>query len=199
MTRQRKRAGLIMKATMALLFLLGCARVTVDSKQPIKVDVTMRLDIYQHVAKDVTAIEDMISAPIAGQGKTSFLFFGVDEAYAQEESDFPSDVMAAIELRKTRRNNLVIWEEKGAIGEGADGFVVVRDISIAEHAYPSYAEHVLTIVEEENRDRKIIYEYVSNKNGAAQDETGRLFAKRIQADAPQGTPIEAPDGSWNTR
>ena len=191
MTRQRERAGLIIKVTMALLFLLGCARVTVDSKQPIKVDVTMRLDIYQHVAKDVTAIEDMISAPIAGSGKTSFLFFGVNEAYAQEEPDYPSDVKAAIERRKERRDALTSFEAKGAIGENARGLVEVKDASAGSE--------VSKLVSEENSDRNIIYKYVASKNGAAQDETGRLFAKRIQADAPPGTPSEAPDGSWNTR
>ena len=191
MTRQRERAGLMIKATMALLFLLGCARVTVESKQPIKLDVTMRLDIYQHVAKDVTAIEDMISAPGAGQGKTSFLSFGVNEAYAQEESDFPSDVKAAIERRKERRLALTSWEAKGAIGENTRGLVEVK--------VASAGSEVSNLVQKENSDRNIIYKYVASKNGAVEDETGRLFAKRIQADAPQGTPIEAPDGSWNTR
>lgn len=191
MIKQRERAGLIMKATMALLFLLGCARVTVDSKQPIKVDVTMRLDIYQHVAKDVTAIEDMISAPSASKGKTSFLSFGVNEAYAQEEPDFPSDVKAAIERRKERRLTLTSWEAKGAIGENTRGLVEVKDASAGSE--------VSNLVQEENSDRNSIYNYVASKNGASEDETGKLFAKRIQADAPQGTPIEAPDGSWNIR
>ena len=194
---RRGRIGLTMKAAMVLLFLLGCARVTVDAKQPIKLDVTMRLDIYQHVAKDVTAIEDMISAPnTAGaasgtQGKTSLLSFGVKEAYAQEESDYPSDVKAAIERRKERRPALTSFEAKGAIGENARGLVEVKNASAGSD--------VSSIAQEENSDRNIIYNYVSSKNGAAQDETGKLFAKRIQADVPQGTPIEAPDGSWNTR
>jgi uncharacterized protein YdbL (DUF1318 family) len=188
---QRERAGFVMKAAMALLFLLGCARVTVDAKQPIKVDVTMRLDIYQHVAKDVTAIEDMISAPKSGQGKTSFLSFGVTEAYAQEEPDYPSDVKATIERRKERRNALTSLEAKGAIGENARGLVEVKDASAGSE--------VSKLVSEENSDRNIIYKYVALKNGAVEDETGRLFAKRIQADAPQGTPIEGPDGSWTTR
>jgi len=194
---QRERAGLIMKATMALLFLLGCARVTVDSKQPIKVDVTMRLDIYQHVAKDVTAIEDMISQPSAasaGLGKTSFLSFGVNEAYAQEESDFLPDVKAAIERRKERRLTLTSWEAKGVIGENARGFVEVKAASAA-----SAGSEVSSLAQEENMDRKTIYKSVASKNGAAEEETGKLFAKRIQSDAPQGTPIEGIDGGWNTK
>ncbi len=191
MNRHKGKAVLAMKATIALLFLLGCARVTVGSKEPIKLDVTMRLDVYQHVAKDVTAIEDMITAPSAGHGQTSFLFLGVNDAYAQEESDFPADVKAAIERRKERRSTLVSWEAKGAIGENAIGLVEIKD--------PSAASEVSGLVSDENSDRNIIYGHVASKNGAAEDETGRLFAKRIQADAPQGTPVESPNGSWTTR
>ncbi|MDP2911312.1 MAG: hypothetical protein Q8N76_03140, partial [Candidatus Omnitrophota bacterium] len=48
--------------SIALVAFLGCARVRVEApKDPIKLDISMRLDIYQHVAKDIDAIEGIVS------------------------------------------------------------------------------------------------------------------------------------------
>lgn len=178
---------------LALFFLLGCARVNLTAKEPIKLDVTMRLDIYQHVAQDADEIENMISAPAAekraASDKTSWLMFGVQEVYAQEDGSYPADVQAAIDARKDRRQILLAWESKGVIGENAAGFAEVRDPAAADSSVFSY-------VSAENADRQIIYEYVARKNGTESSETGKVFAKRIQVDVPGGTPIQSSDGNW---
>ena len=171
---------------LALFFILGCARVNLTSKEPIKLDVTMRLDIYQHVAKDANAIEDMISSP-----KTSWLDLGVQEAFAQEEG-FPVDVQAAIDARKARRSELVGWLEKGVVGENADGFVEVRNAAAGD-------DSVVALVSDENKDRRLIYAHVAKKNGTEASQTGRVFAKRIQSDAPAGSPVQSSDGIWTTK
>jgi uncharacterized protein YdbL (DUF1318 family) len=181
---------------LALFFLLGCARVNLTSKDPIKLDVTMRLDIYQHVANDANAIEDMIASPKEEKGttlgKTSWLVWGLQEAYAQEEANFPAGVQAAIDARKERRPELLRWESRGAVGENAKGYVEIRDESAADVT-------VASLVSEENKDRALIYDYVSNKNGTTSSETGKVFAKRIQSDAPGGTPVESAGGSWSQK
>ncbi len=52
-----------------VIFALGCARVRVETpKEGIKVDISMRLDIYQHVSKDIDDIESMVS------GRSSDIF-----------------------------------------------------------------------------------------------------------------------------
>ena len=68
---------------------LGCARVRVEApKEPIKVDISMRLDIYQHVEKDIDAIENIVSGPpgeqkAADKGKQSFLSYFLETAFAE--------------------------------------------------------------------------------------------------------------------
>ncbi len=55
-----------------LVVFFGCARVRVEApKEAIKLDISMRLDIYQHVTKDIDAIEDIVSGgsskPLSGE------------------------------------------------------------------------------------------------------------------------------------
>jgi uncharacterized protein YdbL (DUF1318 family) len=179
---------------LAFFVLLGCARVSIDTKKPIQVDVKMRVDIYQHVAQDVANIEDMISSEPKAKGaeQVSLFFLGVREAWAQEEADYPENVRAAIERRKERRSELVSWEARGVIGENMRGQVELVHRAVADNS-------AVGLVEQENRDRSIIYAYVAGKNNASVDETAAVFAKRIQADAPSGTPIQSSGGEWTTK
>jgi uncharacterized protein YdbL (DUF1318 family) len=187
--------GLLIKLSLAMFVFLGCARLSIDSKQPIKLDVTMRLDIYQHVSKDVDSIENLISGsasenPPAVPLKTSLFSIGVETAYAQEDSVFPPDVMQAIESRKERRDKLVALEAQGVIGEDFNGLVALKGAG---------GDVAASVVSEENNDRKKIYGYVAEKNGAGYQETARISARRIQSDAPSGTPVETAAGVWSTK
>jgi len=179
---------------LTFFVLLGCARVSIDTKKPIQVDVKMRVDIYQHVAQDVASIEDMISSEPKAKGaeQVSLFLLGVKEAWAQVETDYPQDVRAAIERRKARRSELISWEAKGVIGENMRGQVELVNRAAADNS-------VAGLVEQENRDRSTIYAYVAGKNNASVDETARISAKRIQEDAPSGTPIQSPGGEWTTK
>lgn len=184
-------------AVLALLF--GCARVRIDSKDPIKLDVTMRVDIYQHVAEDASAIEDMISAPaskakaVSSQSR-NFLAFETDVAYAQEVGvDLPVDVRAAVDRRRARKEELSAWEAKAVVGENSRGFAELRQAPPADG-------RVERLVEEENNDRRIIYRYIAAKDGAAFEETAKIFALKIQQNAPAGTPLELPgEKKWVTK
>ena len=93
----------------ALIFLagLGCARVRVEApKEAIKVDVSMRLDIYQHVEKDIDNIENMVSA------KDKHSLLGLFETKAYADDNLGPQVQQAIERRKDRRADLIALEEK---------------------------------------------------------------------------------------
>jgi uncharacterized protein len=188
--------GLALKLSLVMFVFLGCARVSIDSKQPIKVDVTMRLDIYQHVNKDVDSIENLISGPATGKPKdtalkTSFVIVGVGSAYAEDpEGNFPPDVQQAIDSRKNRREPLVALEARGVVGENYNGLVEMKG---------SGDDSAASLVAGENSDRKIIYGYVAQKNGASLDETAKIWARRIQGQAPSGTPVEIESGAWSTK
>jgi len=151
----------------------------------------MRLDIYQHIEKDIDAIEGIVSGSkdkaTAGKDNQSFLGGFVTAAYAQDALD--SVVEAAAYRRRDRRDALVALEAKGAIGENKSGLLIVK-----QAGDPTAAE----IVNAENSDRMIIYQGLAKKNGSSVEDVEKLYAKRLQADAPAGTPIETADG-WVTK
>jgi uncharacterized protein YdbL (DUF1318 family) len=168
---------------------LGCARVRVEApEKPIKVDISMRLDIYQHIEKDIDAIEGIVSGSkekaTAGKDNQSFLGGFVAAAYAQDTLD--PEVEAAAYRRRDRRDALTALEAKGVIGENKSGLLTVKQAADASAA---------EIVNAENSDRMIIYQGVAKKNGSSVEDVEKLYAKRLQADSPAGTPIET-EGGW---
>lgn len=183
----------ILIVMLGVVFCLGCARVRVEgSKEPIKVDISMRLDVYQHVQKDISAIEDIVS----GSGgstqpadKQSLLDYFVSRAYAQEELD-PQVEQAALR-RKARRDEIASWQEKRVIGEDRAGLLQVR---IPEASNPSLEQ----LVEAENADRMTIYNALAKKNQTSVETIQELYAQRLQKDAPPGTPVEVVNAASGT-
>jgi len=127
--------------------------------------------------------------------KISFLCFGVKEAYAQQGVAYPLEVQKSIDQRKDRWEKIKSLESKGAIGENNRGYVEARNISKAGEARKDAPE----LIKKENEDRQRIYRYVSQKSGAALEETEKLFAKLTRADAPTGTPVEDDAGKWKAK
>lgn len=173
---------------VAGLVLLGCARVKVEgSKEPIKLDISMRLDVYQHVEKDIDAIEDIVSGSkdknSSGDSRSLLNYF-VATAYAQE--DLSPQVEEAALRRKERRPELISLEEKGVIGENKSGLVEIRLAGSNDSSTEK-------LVEAENKDRMFIYEQLAQKNASSLEEVQKLYAKRLQENAPVGTPIEVLD------
>jgi len=182
---------------ITLVAFLGCARVRVEApKDPIKLDISMRLDIYQHVAKDIDAIEDIVSGnekkPAVGK-QGSWLEAFVKDAYAQDS--FGPEVEQAAYNRRDRRSQLVSLEESGAVGENKLGMVEIRG------NVDSYAN---ALVGAENNDRMIIYRAIAAKNGTSVDEVQKMYAKKLQDGANSGTPVETLNEStgqyeWKTK
>jgi uncharacterized protein YdbL (DUF1318 family) len=183
----------------AFVFIIGCARVRVEApKEPIKVDISMRLDIYQHVEKDIADIESIVSggkSPSSKSDKNSGrrLFLGI--AYAQE--GLSTEVESAALRRRDRFSSLSSLEEKGIVGEDKAGLGSVRMQDKADAA-------VKEIISEENADRMIIYKAVAQKNNTSLSEVQKLYSKKLQENAPSGTPVEVLDEAtgksiWKTK
>jgi len=174
-----------------LFFVIGCATVKVQApKEAIKVDISMRLDVYQHVQKDIDAIESIVTGSGAEnkiQDKQSLLGFVIGTAYAQDIS--PELEQAALR-RKARYSQLISLERQGVIGENRSGLVTLKQSGDAS------AE---SIVSGENADRMIIYNEIAAKNGTSVGDVQKIYADRLQQDAPAGTPIETAGGSWGTK
>ena len=174
---------IILMVVGILVIGMGCARVRVEApKEPIKVDISMRLDIYQHVAKELDDIENIVSG---GKDKGSLLNIFVTDAYAQ--GSLSPDVEKAALSRKDRRPMLAALEQKGVVGENRSGLVEVMP---GQNADASVNE----LVSKENSDRAVIYRSVAAKNGVSLDEVQKMNAKRLQSDAPSGTQMEVLNG-----
>ncbi len=177
---------------------LGCARVRVEGpKDPIKVDITMRLDVYQHVQSDIDSIENIVSGgaptqPASGM-QQGFLSILVSEAYAQ---DAVSQVTQEAALRRRDRlEEVKALLKSGVVGENRSGLLSIRDEENASSAR--------AIVDAENNDRMIIYKEIAANNGTSVEAVQQLYAGRLQNDAPDGTSIESEDGvrvfSWKVK
>lgn len=176
---------LVLFLMLGVIFGLGCARVRVEApKEPIKVDISMRLDIYQHIQKDIAAIENIVSGSkekTKSGNNQSLLNYFVRPLYAQEGLD-PEVEQAAIR-RRDRLSDLNNSQSKGVIGENKSGLVEIRVPEKTDSA-------VEAKVAAENSDRMIIYKAIAKRNDISVEEVKKLYAQRLQKDAPVGTPIE---------
>ncbi|MEE8360119.1 MAG: YdbL family protein [Candidatus Omnitrophota bacterium] len=176
---------------MALVFSIGCATVRVKApSEPIKIDISMRLDVYQHVQKDIDAIENIVSGSGGDEMKGedhSFLGFFVSTAYAQGLS---SDIEKAALRRRARHSELASFQASGVIGEDNAGLVTVRGAG---------GLSAQNLVSAENKDRMIIYKGVASKNGTSVHSVQKVYAKRLQKDAPKGTPVQSDSGGWSIK
>jgi len=197
----------------------GCAKVQVQApKEPIKIDISMRLDVYQHVEQDIDEIENIVSGsseepqsklyqnlfdplgkyidPLGLENRLKvitkrFSCFVVSDAYA--EGGLSLEVEQAALRRRDRKSELMNWQEQGVIGENNSGLVEIRDAQKADAS-------VGALVSAENSDRMVIYQGVAKKNGTSVGEVQKLYAKRLQKDAPSGTPIQDLEGEgWKNK
>ena len=178
---------------LGLSLALGCARLRVEApKEAIKLDVAMRLDVYQHIEKDIDNIENMVSGPqnkpLTKEPHTLLEYF-VSDAYADD--GLGPEVEGAAARRKDRRSDLFALEAQGIIGENRSGMVEIR---MADQANAS----AQGLVQAENSDRMTIYNAVAAKNGSSVDEVQHIYAKRLQSDAPAGAPLEE-DSGWKIK
>ena len=156
-----------------LAFVIGCASVEVKApKDPIKMDIAMRLDVYQHVAKDIDDIENIVEGrsakPATKLSSIGNLF--VREAYADAGGLSPEATDAAYR-RRDRRAELLSLEDQGALSENASGLITELLSGNAR------AHQVMT---EENNDRMIIYRAIAQKNGSSVEDVKKVYAERLQ-------------------
>lgn len=179
------------------LAFFGCARARVDvggTEKPIKVDVTMRVDVYQHVVQQADDIENMIrgtSEPKVEESKpqSSLSLFFVKDAWAGEIS---ASVEEAIQNRKARLELINKLLTTGAIGENNQGEVQIRDIS-------KLSVQDQSAVSDENDDRRKIYRDLAQQNGASMEEIRSIYTEKMQQLAPTGSPIQDASGNWSVK
>ena len=172
---------------------LGCAKVNLQTSQPIKLDINMRVDVYQHVAKDIDDIESIVSGgkkqtkPKEGQ---SLLNYFIKGAYAQE--GLSPQVEEAALRRKDRFSEVTSLEASGVLGENNCGLLEIRDQGQANSSLQK-------LLSDENSDRAVIYTGVAKKNGTSVSDVHKIYSQKLQENAPAGTPIQDASGSWRIK
>lgn len=161
-----------------LVVLFGCARVMVETKEPIRVDISMRLDVYQHVLRDVEAIEEQI---YGNQEKQINSIFGTALVYAADQVD------SAIEGRRQRVGKIESYFEQGYIGENREAYLEIIGDNVSDQ--------VKSIISQENQDRRIIYKDTASRNNAPLDEVKKVFFQNHYQRAPSGWYFEIYDSS----
>ena len=117
-------------------------------------------------------------------------------------ADEKQKVLDAVQSRKFNNDDIVEFKQDGAVGENNQGFLVLRMLPRLD-SDPEYRELVQQIVDEENRDRKIIYDRVleinPDANKAGQEKVYAVFAKLNKDSSEKGTWIQLTDGTWTKK
>lgn len=119
---------------------------------------------------------------------------------AETDISVSNPAIAAIKARlKARAKALMPFFDAGAIGEGKDGFVAIRDMN----AVPMQERAKLNpLIKAENEDRKALYREVAKALEVKESDLEKVqhsFAKEWQRSAKPGWWIEDPPGTWKQR
>lgn len=146
--------------------LVACApTIRLDTPEPVKIDVAMQVDVYTHEEK---------SSGTAG---------------GEKEQKTPR------ERRRHRMAEVQNLKNDRVIGEGNDGFLVLREPPID----PVYADYAQKIVTQENADRDLLLK----EQAAAEDKPLQVvvkeFAKRARESSFPDEWIQQDDGTWQQK
>lgn len=128
--------------------------------------------------------------------------FLVSAAHAQNDVDINVSTAAIRTLKaqmKTRADQLKPHLDKGQVGIGNDGMLVIRNL---EGVPLRDQATVRRLVDAENRDRETLYQEIAKANDFGSErvpDIRRIFAETWIAKAERGWPIQKSDGSWGTK
>ncbi|MFH1359808.1 MAG: DUF1318 domain-containing protein [Candidatus Omnitrophota bacterium] len=115
-------------------------------------------------------------------------------AFAQEKytiKEMTPSVIAALENRRNRYDELQELKKEGKIGETNQGYVKAF----------SDEGSVQSMADAENHDREMIYRTIAEQNGltAALNTIEKVFAQTQRDNAEHGEKIQLDNGSWATK
>ena len=101
-----------------------------------------------------------------------------------------ADMVAIKKSMEARLERVDSLKESGAVGENNLGYLQ----AIGDEK--KIAEATAKLVDEENADRKNVYEAIAKKNKITVEATGKLRAKQIAERAEPGEWLQKEDGDW---
>ena len=201
--------GLMALLAVPVIIVLAAAscRHTVDPIV-VKVDVNVRIDVYQHAVETLDFISGESEAlPEVGTetdtetpdtGKLEEVFdwvFGVGTAYAAE-TPAAQRQQQLLKSMKSRFAKIQQYKTDGSVGENHKGKLSVRD-SAKMKSDAGYAGKVKKAVKDENRDREEFYRLNAKLQNTPHAKIVDLYAKLRVKRAKGGEWIEVKkDGKW---
>ena len=88
-----------------------------------------------------------------------------------------------------RKPKIETLKKAGTIGENKSGYLEAMKDAKLEDADKK-------LLEDENKDRKVVYAAIAKKEGSTVDKVGELRAKQIRSKAAEGEYIQGEDGKW---
>jgi len=198
-----RRIAVVTLVGLAWAMWLGCANITINVVFP-DAAVDQRIDQIEDEVDEGAGLEeggtleDGLEAdplPESGAWQPSLFdsLLGITPAYAGEGS-LTAQEKEITARRKARAGRLEEWKNKGAVGEGRDGLLVVRSVGDLS-AKDKGALHKL--VKMENKDRKVLFPLIASNEGT-DDVAGvaKRFAKKRAERAKKGQWVQKVDGTW---
>ena len=93
------------------------------------------------------------------------------------------------EMQK-RLPTITNFKSEGLVGENNKGYLEVR---------ASISADKKKIVDDENRDRKIVYQEIASKVGGSLDTISLKRAQQIRESSPSGVWVQLPNGNWTKK
>ena len=111
-------------------------------------------------------------------------------AFAVPQALSAADDAATIKKNMAERKpKIETLKKAGSIGENKSGYLEAMKDAKLEDADKK-------LLEDENKDRKVVYAAIAKKEGSTVDKVGELRAKQIRSKAAEGDYIQGEDGKW---
>jgi uncharacterized protein YdbL (DUF1318 family) len=194
--------SLLVFAAIATIVIVACLTVNVYFYPSEEVDQTAKQIIEDIRGGALPENEQEETEKEEGASETELEWWHLTAvAYAAgEETKVSNPAILSLKQKiKERFNDLKPYFKAGAIGEGNDGLVAIRDASVL----PMKDRATLNrIVKEENKDRKALYKEVAKELGVEGKDLPKVqksFAEKWQEFARSGWWIQDEAGNWNKR
>ena len=111
-------------------------------------------------------------------------------AFAVPQALSAADDAATIKKNMAERKpKIEVLKKAGSIGENKTGYLEAMKDAKLEDADKK-------LVDDENKDRRTVYNAIAKKEGSTVDKVGELRAKQIRSKAAEGEYIQDEEGKW---
>ncbi|MDZ7294876.1 MAG: YdbL family protein [candidate division KSB1 bacterium] len=157
------------------------------------------------VTGEKTALENQVIGTYQQVADESWMIASTRAADSGQKAQMATEkkeVLEAVQNRKFNKDDIDEFKREGALGENNQGFLELRPLPRLEED-AEYRSLVLRIMNEENRDRKIIYDRVlelnPNASRAGASAVYAVFAKMNIEESAPGTWVQDEDGTWRRK